>query len=161
MADVFISYKREDIILAKTLANMLIELGWTVWWDRDIPAGKDYDQIIEEQLASAKCIIVLWSTLSINSRNVKDEANEALKRNVLIPVLIGKVYPPLGFRMIQSISWNEYNQVQEDELNELLKQTKRLIGDPPQSKIQQYKSHYKNQHEQSISSDIKTEEAFG
>jgi tetratricopeptide (TPR) repeat protein len=158
MADIFISYKREDIVLAKTLANMLSEFGWTVWWDHDIPAGKDYDQIIEEQLASAKCIIVLWSALSINSRNVKDEANEALKRNVLIPVLIGRVSPPLGFRMIQSISWNENNQVQEDELNELLKQSKRLIGDPPQGKVQQQgKSHSKKQDQEFISPEVKTE----
>src|SRR4030095_3715490 len=41
MSDIFISYKREDLELAKALAAELTELGWTVWWDHDIPAGRD------------------------------------------------------------------------------------------------------------------------
>ncbi len=63
MADIFISYKREDFLLAKDLAEKLIELGWSVWWDRNIPVGKAYDQVIEEELAKSNCIIVLWSLL--------------------------------------------------------------------------------------------------
>jgi hypothetical protein len=49
----------------------LTDLGWTVWWDHEIPAGRDYDEVILEQLNLSKCVIVLWSALSVKSRNVK------------------------------------------------------------------------------------------
>ncbi len=131
MADVFISYKKEDRVLAKELANKLIELGWAVWWDRNIPIGKAYDQVIEEELAKTKCVIVLWSSLSITSLNVKEEALEGLRRNVLIPIAIGNVSPPYGFKMIQTMSWNKNSQLEEEELEELIIQVQRLIGNPP------------------------------
>ncbi len=134
MADIFISYKREDIALARSLAGVLSQSGYTVWWDHDIPAGKDYDQVIEEALGSARCVIVFWSAASINSRNVKDEANEGLKRNVLIPVLIGTVTQPLGFRMIQALQWANGNSIEQSEMDELLMQVKNMIGSPIQSK---------------------------
>ena len=95
MSDIFISYKREDLILAKALAMELSGLGWTVWWDHDIPAGQDYDEVIVNELSTAKCVIVLWSESSVNSRNVKDEANVALERKVLLPILIGHGYTSL------------------------------------------------------------------
>ena len=99
-----------------------------VWWDHNIPAGRDYDQVIEEQLATVKCVVVLWTDLSINSRNVKDEANEALRRNILIPVLIGNVQPPLGFRIVQGVKWNDNNDIQDDEFSDLLQHVKRLVS---------------------------------
>ena len=134
MADIFISYKREDLELAKGLAMKLTELGWTVWWDHEIPAGRDYDEVISEELNLSKCVIVLWSFLSVKSRNVKDEANVGLRREVLIPILVGNVTPPFGFGMIQAIKWNDNKEVEEDEVNELLRQIKRLIGNPPKVK---------------------------
>ncbi len=39
MADVFISYKREDRELAERLAHALEQLGFDVWWDFDLLAG--------------------------------------------------------------------------------------------------------------------------
>jgi hypothetical protein len=53
---------------------------------------------------------------------------------VLIPILVGDITPPFGFGMIQAIKWNDNNEVDENELSELLRQIKRLIGDPPKSK---------------------------
>jgi len=134
MSDIFISYKHEDLPLVKALAMQLTDLGWSVWWDHEIPAGRDYDEVILEQLNLSKCVIVLWSALSVKSRNVKDEANVGLSRNVLIPILVGDITPPFGFGMIQAIKWNDNNEVDENELSELLRQIKRLIGDPPKTK---------------------------
>ena len=37
--DVFISYAHEDADRARPLAELLEELGWSVWFDHDIPAG--------------------------------------------------------------------------------------------------------------------------
>ena len=128
MADIFISYKREDLALAKVLADHLQKEGWSVWWDHEIPSGKDYDIVIEKELENCKCAIVLWTPVSIQSRNVKDEANVALHKNKLLPVIVGNVQPPLGFRMIQGVIWNDNNKVEDSELAELKKQVANMFN---------------------------------
>ena len=126
MADIFISYKHEDINVVKKMAECLNKSGLTVWWDHNIPAGYDYDVVIENELKTAKCVIVLWTGASVISRNVKDEANEGLERNALLPVVIGNIRPPIGFRNIQSIVW-ENADYDSDKFAEFVTQVKNLI----------------------------------
>jgi len=67
MADIFISYANEDRERAGRLANALESCGWSVWWDRKIIAGQAFDEAIERELETAKCVVVLWSRNSIAS----------------------------------------------------------------------------------------------
>jgi hypothetical protein len=102
--DVFISYAREDKPSAVLMAQALEREGISVWWDRNISIGKSYDQVIEEALNSAKCIVVLWSRQSVVSDWVKDEAEEGNRRGVLVPASIEDVKVPLGFRRLQTVN---------------------------------------------------------
>lgn len=77
MADIFISYASEDRARAEKLAQALGARGWSIWWDREIPLGKSFDEVIEKALAEARCVIVLWSGFSIVSEWVRNEASEA------------------------------------------------------------------------------------
>jgi len=88
VADIFLSYAREDRPWASRLAAGLIEQGWSLFWDPDIPVGKTFDQVIEHQLDASRCIIVLWSRHSASSNWVKAEASEGARRGILHPVLI-------------------------------------------------------------------------
>ena len=97
MSDIFISYASEDRQKAKMLAEVLPQQGWSVFWDRDLAPGDKFREVISKELNEARCIIALWSTTSISKDWVLDEANEGLKRNILVPVLIEKITPPLGF----------------------------------------------------------------
>jgi len=133
--DIFISYKREDVALVKVIAKELTNYGWIVWWDHNIPVGKDYDTVILDALSNARSVLVIWSEKSINSRNVKDEANVGLERGVLIPVLVGNIKAPIGFRMIQALKWNQNDLVETEELSDLIYQVKLLIGEPASKKI--------------------------
>lgn len=74
MNDIFISYAREDRERAKALAQALKGQGWSVWWDRRIPTGKRYADVIVEAIAGSRCVVVLWSTVSITSDWVREEA---------------------------------------------------------------------------------------
>jgi formylglycine-generating enzyme required for sulfatase activity len=109
MSDIFISYASADRQQAEILAQGLKAKGWTVWWDRTIPTGRTFDEVIEEALDAAKSVIVLWSEKSVKSGWVRAEAQEGADRKILIPVLIEKVRIPLAFRRIQAanlIGWD-------------------------------------------------------
>jgi hypothetical protein len=109
VTDVFISYASEDRDRAGKLASALSALGWSVWWDRKIITGQAFDQAIERELETAKCVVVLWSQHSITSEWVKTEAAVASERGVLVPAFIDSVKLPLEFRRKQTadlIDWN-------------------------------------------------------
>ncbi len=102
MGDIFISYASADRERARMLAKVLQRRGWAAWWDREIPPGKEYDQVIEEALDSSRCVVVLWSQASVASSWVKTEAAEAMRRKILVPALIEDVKIPLEFRRLQA-----------------------------------------------------------
>ena len=100
--DVFVSYGAEDRETAGALAGHLEARGWTVWWDRRIPAGRTFSRLIEERLTAARCVVVLWSSASTRSHWVRAEAEEGARRHVLVPVLLEDADIPLPFRHIQA-----------------------------------------------------------
>ena len=110
MSDIFISYSRNDRSKAETLARALAEVGWSVWWDRNIPAGKDFAKVIEAALTGSKVAIVLWSEHSVGSRWVLTEADAAADRGILVPILIERnVEVPFAFRRIQAADLSEWD----------------------------------------------------
>lgn len=102
MSDLFISYASADRERVEPLVQRLEQLGFSVWWDRDIAAGQNFHRVIEQALDQAKCAIVVWSRYSVNSEWVVNEASSARKRNALVPVLLDAVEPPLEFRHLQT-----------------------------------------------------------
>jgi len=65
VADIFISYKREEQDKARQLAVALEKQGWSVWWDPKLRAGDYFDDVIEKALNEARCVIVMWSKRSV------------------------------------------------------------------------------------------------
>jgi TIR domain/PDZ domain len=109
MADLFISYASEDRERARALAEMLAARGWSVWWDREIPLGQSFDEVIEKALTRAKCVIVLWSTVSVASEWVRNEASEGKRRGILVPVFIEPVDAPLAFRLLNGADLRDWS----------------------------------------------------
>jgi hypothetical protein len=101
-ANIFLSYANADRPRVEALVKALEGQGLDLWWDRDIPRGKNFNRVIEEALQQAKCAIVIWSRASIDSEWVFNEASAARKRGMLVPVLIDDVEPPLEFRHLQA-----------------------------------------------------------
>ena len=105
MSDVFISYKREDEVRVARLARALEQAGLAVWWDRGLPGAESWRENIANALHAAKCVVVVWShgSVGVEGAFVRDEAGRAMARGILVPVMIDKVAPPLGFGELQAI----------------------------------------------------------
>ncbi len=91
MADIFISYSKEDRSSALMLSAVLEAKGWSVWWDRSLSAGDEFRDEIMKQLGIARAVIVIWSTNSVKSDWVRSEAGRAHASQKLIPVRLGAV----------------------------------------------------------------------
>ncbi len=131
MVDIFLSYTESDREQARRLAALLESVGWTVWWDRRIPAGETWRSVLEKALENMRCMVVLWSARSIESEWVYEEASEGRRLGKLVPVLIEAVRPPAGFREIQAADLAGWDGSREhDGLRMLLADLENLLGKP-------------------------------
>ncbi|HVN01427.1 MAG TPA: toll/interleukin-1 receptor domain-containing protein [Caulobacteraceae bacterium] len=116
MTDVFISYKREDEVRVGRLARALEKAGFSIWWDRGLPGGESWRANITAALDAARCVVVVWSHGSVGPEGafVRDEATRAMVRGVLVPAMIDRVAPPLGFGELQAIDLTRWRGAQGD-----------------------------------------------
>lgn len=108
MADVFISYNREDQNRARAIAGALEAEGLSVWWDSNLRAGQSYDEVTEKNLREAGAVVVLWSKRSVNSKWVRAEATIGERCSTLVPAMIDECDRPLRFELVQTadlINW--------------------------------------------------------
>lgn len=109
MADVFLSYAREDTARADQVAKGLTAAGLDVFWDNEIPPGTTWADYIEQKLTQCKALIVLWSEHSTKSQWVREEARMGRDKGVLIPVMIDASQPPFGFGEVQAANLTNWN----------------------------------------------------
>lgn len=102
MADVFISYARQDQPRAEQIARGLQALGHECFWDTEIPPGQTWADYIEGKLSACKAVIVLWSAHSTGSAWVREEARMGRDRGKLIPAILDNSPPPFGFGEVQA-----------------------------------------------------------
>ena len=133
MSDIFLSYASEDFPRVGLLIRALEQHGWSVWWDQTIPLGRTFDQVIEEALDAARCVIVVWSQHSVSSDWVKTEAAEGARRRILVPVLLDEVRIPLEFRRMQAarlLDWHDTGP--HPEFDKVVQAITAFLGPPPQ-----------------------------
>jgi serine/threonine-protein kinase len=132
MSDVFISYKAEDRKRIQPLVQALQADGYSVWWDEHIGTGDEWRQTIEQQLDSARCVIVIWSKGSVGPEGhfVRDEASRAQRRHIYVPVMIDAVSPPLGFGESQATSLKGWKGDRSDHRYEAVHSAVRHIAGP-------------------------------
>ena len=130
MAQVFLSYDREDAVKARAIAQALERAGHFVWWDLHIKGGAEYGREIEKALENSDAVVVLWSEKSIDSAWVRDEAAAGRDSGRLIPVLIDQASPPMGFRQYQNLNFSSWSgRGKPPGMTELLASIQAL-GDP-------------------------------
>lgn len=115
MADVFISYAREDREIVAALAKSLARAGYSVWWDHRLVAGAEFSATIERELKAATVVVVLWTGVSVKSHWVRDEAEYAQRTGKLVPLRLGAAEAPIGFRQFQAIDFSGWGPNRRDD----------------------------------------------
>ena len=129
MAQVFLSYDREDGPRARVIAQALERAGHFVWFDLHIKGGAEYGREIERALEQSDAVVVLWSSRSVDSAWVRDEAAAGRDRGSLVPVLIEPVSPPMGFRQYQNLDFSGWKgRGKPPRLAELLDSIEAIAG---------------------------------
>ncbi len=106
--DVFISYGREDAALMQQVEKALLDAGLTIWTDRGIaPGSPSWKTAIEQAILDARCIVVLFSPDSSESRWVRAELDYAdAQSKPIYPLLVrgdAANAVPFGFTTYQWI----------------------------------------------------------
>ncbi|HYE48487.1 MAG TPA: toll/interleukin-1 receptor domain-containing protein, partial [Azospirillaceae bacterium] len=106
MSDIFISYSSADRPTAERVHDALTAAGYDVFWDREIPPGKDWDGWIRDELTGARLVVVVWTKASVKSPNVRHEAILARETGKLLPVIAEDLKPsdfPMGLFHVQAL----------------------------------------------------------
>lgn len=101
MSEVFISYARSSEREARLVAEALRALGCGIWLDDELPAHRDYSEVIEERLRAAKAVVVVWSAEAAKSQWVRAEADMAREAGTLVQLTIDGAALPMPFNRIQ------------------------------------------------------------
>ncbi len=130
MANIFISYNREDEDKTKALVDDMQELGHTVWFDHDLSGGQKWWDTILESIRNCDILVFALSVESLNSSACSLEYDYASKLGkTILPVLMGEgvsinLLPPV----LSQIQFVDYQQPDRDALLHL---AKALTSAPP------------------------------
>jgi hypothetical protein len=92
MSQVFLTYSLKDEREAAGIREELCRHGLRIWWDAELPPGKEWAYEVGAALESSESMIVLVSPHSMDSDLVQRELGYAIShanyRNRLFPVII-------------------------------------------------------------------------
>ncbi|HEX9933474.1 MAG TPA: toll/interleukin-1 receptor domain-containing protein [Allosphingosinicella sp.] len=108
MADVFVSYSHADRGRAERLAGAVEESGYSLWWDERLLPSDDYAQVIEQEIADARAVVVAWSTTARESLWVRAEANQALDGGKLVQLTLDGAKLPLPFTALHFLDFRRW-----------------------------------------------------
>src|SRR5262245_3133389 len=95
-------------------------------------ASERFNDVIEKALKESKCVMVMWSERSVESKCVKDEATYALNRNKLVPIMIEKVELHFRFEDLHTPTLLDWDGSQgTPEFRRLVEDIAGIVGAPP------------------------------
>lgn len=101
-SDVFISYKRDERARVEQIARALRELKLSVWFDAKLQSGRSFDDEINREVRSARCVLVCWSPGAVASEWVRAEASVGRQRGVLTACFLEACEPYTPFNLLHA-----------------------------------------------------------
>lgn len=116
MGKVFLSYASSDLKKVSKLHDALEAKGYNAWFDQELKSkSKDINSQINEKLNWADTVIVCWSSVSVERKYVKAEAQHALDDKKYIGLKIGKCKVPVPFNTEMNMSFIGWNGEDDSE----------------------------------------------
>ncbi len=123
---IFIAASHHDRPIAQRIARLLQEAGYDVHWEStDLGVVGD---AAAETARQARCVLVIWSFLSVTSRWVGDPALEAFERKALVQIEIDPVRRPIDGPCITFTNWPQ--DITSPEWRELKEALRAVCGRP-------------------------------
>lgn len=123
---IFIAASHHDRPIAQRIARLLQESGYDVHWEStDLGVVGD---AAAETARQARCVLVIWSFLSVTSRWVGDPALEAFERKALVQIEIDPVRRPIDGPCISFANWPQ--DIASPEWRELKEAVRAVCGRP-------------------------------
>ncbi len=130
MADIFVSYARADKARVAPIVAALEAQGWSVWWDPHITPGQEFDALISDQIKQARAVLVVWTSVSVQSRWVRGEARMAVDRGILVPLRFDAPELPIDARSMHTADFDDWGEdTQSRPFQDLLRALRALIPD--------------------------------
>src|SRR5688572_23074137 len=130
--DVFISYATEDTPAAEAVCAAIEAIGFSCWIaPRDIMPGDDYTDVIIEAINSSCLMVMVFSSHSNISVDVRHEVATAIGRKIrVIPLRIEDVNPSRGMQyLLANVHWlNATTPPLADHLERLADIVGRLVA---------------------------------
>ena len=136
MSDIFLSYASEDRERVRPLVEALTRQGWSVFWDRNFPGGRTWQELLEEELEAACSLVVVWSEISVKRQWVIEEADAGIRKRLpIFPVLIDAVLPPLEFRSKETVNLSAWDgDTSAAVFQSLVRNIRKFLGQPARLK---------------------------
>ena len=140
--DILICYKSQRRPAARHLASVLAGYGYDVAFDyQDIPAD-GFNRHLEERIAAAKAVPVLWCGQSVSSQWVIEQARLAKDAGRLVPVLMESAELPLGFAGLNTHDLSDWDGSGRSALLDgFIEELARLTGKRPQMDYDKLKAY--------------------
>ena len=129
---VFVCYAREDEDFAFKLAANLKNQGVPIWLDQwDILTSEDWDQTIDKALYGCKYFLIILSSTSVDSKEVRSELRTALDENkTIVPILYQSCQIPRQLKLIQYTDFVSRRHDDEEALGQVLRALRKAISAP-------------------------------
>lgn len=113
MADVFLSYARQDTAQAKLIKDRLEGLGLEVFFDTEgLDGGDVFPDVLDHEVKSAGAVVGVWSRHALTRPWVKIECDIGRERGVLVPIQIEDIPAldrPAAFWNIQFADLSDFD----------------------------------------------------
>ena len=134
MPDICIFYSKPDKDKVRAMSSILKDLGWSVWWDRDIKSGR-WGPEIERHIKSTRCVIPIWNSNAIRETSITFvEAEKSRQLNKPMITLVSEdIEPPLPFNaehITANVSGWDYS-AGADCVSKIVKSVESVLGIAP------------------------------
>ncbi len=115
MADIFVSYAKEDLAAVDLLTEDLEAKGFSVWYDTQLLPGHEWRTRLREEIDQSRALIVVWTLHSKSSTFVQEEVDRARSADKPVIALRERGFKveevPLGFGGIETHIISDRNAV--------------------------------------------------